>query len=296
VNGTELTDLLLERCSFPPPGSAVVCAVSGGADSLALLVLAVSARCEVTAVHVDHGLREGSRAEADLVQAAADRFGAAFESRVVHVGSGPNLEARARAARRSVLPADALTGHTADDQAETVLLNLLRGAALDGLAGMRPGTKPLLRLRRAETHALCATLGLVVVRDPSNCDPAIRRNRVRHELLTVLDDIGARDVVPVLARQAALLADDADLLDALAAGLDPTDGRGLAAAPAPLARRAVRTWLRATADQESHPPDAATVERVLAVARGDAVACDVGGGRRERRSQNRLRLEVGSAP
>jgi tRNA(Ile)-lysidine synthase len=287
---------MLARCRFPAPGSEVTLAVSGGADSLALLLLAARAELHGTAVHVDHGLREGSGSEAAVVQAAAERFGAAFESRVVHVGPGPNLEARARTARRSVLPADALTGHTADDQAETVLLNLLRGAALDGLAGMRAVTKPLLRVRRAETQLLCATLGLAVVHDPSNCDPAIRRNRVRHELLPMLDDIGARDVVPVLARQAALLAEDADLLDALASGLDPTDGRALAAAPAPLARRAVRTWLRATADDETHPPDAATVERVLAVARGDAVACDVGGGRRVLRSQNRLRLEVGSAP
>lgn len=295
MNDADLTGSLLARCSFPATGASVVCAVSGGADSLALLVLAVAAQCDVTAVHIDHGLRDGSDTEADVVRAAAERFGAAFEARTVHVDPGPNLEARARAARRSVLPPGALTGHTADDQAETVLLNLLRGAGLDGLRGMRPETKPLLRLRRADTHALCATLGLAVVHDPSNCDPAIRRNRVRHELLPALDDIAARDVVPLLARQAALLADDADLLDALAAGLDPTDGKALAAAPLPLARRAVRTWLRATADDESHPPDAATVERVLAVARGDAVACDVGGGRRVCRSQNRLRLEVGSA-
>jgi tRNA(Ile)-lysidine synthase len=175
-----------------------------------------------------------------------------------------------------------------------MLLNLLRGAGLDGLRGMRLDTKPMLRLRRAQTHALCTSLGLAVVHDPSNCDSRIRRNRVRHELLAVLDDIGERDVVPVLARQGALLADDAELLDALAAGLDPTDGRALAAAPAPLARRAVRTWLRASSDDELHPPDAATVERVLAVARGDALACEVGRGRRVRRSQNRLQLEVGS--
>jgi tRNA(Ile)-lysidine synthase len=289
-----LIDELLPRCSFPPPGGAVVCAVSGGADSLALLVLAVSAGCAVTAVHVDHGLRAGSETEADVVRATAERFGAAFESRATHIEPGPNLEARARAARRSVLPGSALTGHTADDQAETVLLNLLRGAGLDGLRGMRADTKPILRLRRADTHALCASLRLAVVHDPSNCDPGMRRNRVRHELLAVLDDIGARDVVPVLARQAELLADDADLLDALATGLDPTDGPALAAAPAPLARRAVRAWLRATSDDELHPPDAATVERVLGVARGDVVACEVGRGRRVRRSQNRLRLEVGS--
>src|SRR5205085_8899120 len=125
-----LTAALLGRCVFPGAGTVVTCAVSGGADSLALLVLAVGAGCEVTAVHVDHGLREGSAAEADLVRAAAARFGAGFVAERVMVAPGANLEARARAARYGVLPADVLTGHTADDQAETVLLNLLRGAGL----------------------------------------------------------------------------------------------------------------------------------------------------------------------
>jgi tRNA(Ile)-lysidine synthase len=187
---------------------------------------------------------------------------------------------------------DALTGHTADDQAETVLLNLIRGAALDGLAGMDPARRPLRRLRRAETRALCAALGLDPVIDPSNTDPAIRRNRVRHELLPLLDAIGERDVVAVVARQADLARDDVVLLDALAAGLDPCDARALAAAPVPLARRAVRSWLRAggPGGVECHPPSAAAVERVLAVARGEAVACEVAGGWRVARTAGRLRL------
>ncbi len=270
----------------------MTCAVSGGADSLALLVLAARAGCHVTAVHVDHGLRAGSAAEAEVVRAAADRFGARFRAVRAAVAPGPNLEARARAARYAALPADALTGHTADDQAETVLLNLIRGAALDGLAGMDPARRPLRRLRRRETRALCAALGLDPVADPSNDDPAIRRNRVRHELLPLLDAIGSRDVVAVLARQADLARDDVVLLDALAAGLDPTDARALAAAPRPLARRAVRAWLRASGPggAECHPPDSAAVERVLGVARGDAVACEVAGGWRVARTAGRLRL------
>ena len=133
---------LLARCDFPSAGSDVTCAVSGGADSLALLVLAVRAGCRVTAVHVDHGLRAGSAAEAEVVRRAAAEHGAAFRAQRVTVAPGPNVEARARAARYGALPADVLTGHTADDQAETVLLNLLRGAGLDGLAGMAPGRPP----------------------------------------------------------------------------------------------------------------------------------------------------------
>src|SRR5665213_3361655 len=106
---------LLGRCTFPPPGDPLVCGVSGGPDSLALLVLAVASGCRVTAVHVDHGLRGGSAAEADVVAAAADRYGAWFRSERVHLADGPNLEARARHARFEVLGSDAATGHTADD-------------------------------------------------------------------------------------------------------------------------------------------------------------------------------------
>ncbi len=266
----------------------MTCAVSGGADSLALLALAGWAGCSVTAVHVDHGLRPGSASEADVVQAAADRFGAAFLAERVEVAPGANLEARARAARYAALPAGALTGHTADDQAETMLLNLLRGAGLTGLAGFHPENRPVRGLRRAETHALCAELGLSPVQDRSNDDPRFRRNRVRSELFPLLDDIAQRDVAAVLARQAAGLRDDGQLLDELALAIDPTDARRLAAAPVALARRAIRRWLRSGA--ELHPPDTATVERVLAVARGEAVACEVGQGRTVRRASGRLTL------
>ncbi|MBV8387563.1 MAG: tRNA lysidine(34) synthetase TilS [Acidimicrobiia bacterium] len=280
------SDLLLPRTTFPSAGTDVTCAVSGGADSLALLVLACAAGCRVTAVHVDHGLRPESAHEAHAVRAAAARFGAGFVAERAPVEPGPNLEARARAARFAVLPPDVLTGHTADDQAETVLLNLLRGAGLDGLGGMGPGRHPIIGLRRAETWALCDELGLEPACDPSNDDPAFRRNRVRHELLPLLDDVAQRDVAALLARQADLLREEAAFLDALAESIDPTDAKALAAAPAPLARRAVREWLRG-----DHPPAAAAVERVLAVARGDAVATEVGDGRRVARTGQRLRLE-----
>lgn len=261
--------------------------MSGGADSLALLVLAVDAGLDVTAVHVDHGLREGSAAEAGVVADAAARFGAAFRAERVEVSEGGDLEARARRARHAALPPDALFGHTADDQAETVLLSLLRGSGVDGLAGMRPERHPILALRRSETHQICDEVGLTPVRDPSNDDPRFRRNRVRHELLPLLDEIAGRDVAALLARNAAVAAADVDHLDALASLVDPTDAKALAQAPLALARRSVRAWLR-TFDEECHPPDVAAVDRVLDVARGDAVATQVSGALEVRRSEQRL--------
>lgn len=287
----ELVASLLPRCGFAPADEPIVCAVSGGADSLALLILATAEHADVTAIHVDHGLRPGSGAEADVVRAAADRLGARFVAAQVEVVSGPNLEARARAARYAVLPDGACTGHTADDQAETVLLQVLRGAGLDGLAAMRPDVRrPILGLRRTETRALCEAAGLVPIEDPSNDDPAFRRNRIRREVLPLLTDVAGRDVVPLLARLADHARAAGDHLAELADGIDPTDAAALAAAPETLARVAVRAWLR-PCSPERHPPDAATVERVLAVARLEAVATDVGGGWRVARTRGRLRLE-----
>jgi tRNA(Ile)-lysidine synthase len=293
-----LTASLVRRCTFPEPGSAVICGVSGGADSLALLVLAVASGCRVTAVHVDHGLRPGSAGEADVVADAARRFGAAFRSERVVVGAGPNLEARARDARRRALGADAVTGHTADDQAETVLANLLRGSGVGGLAAMRTGPRhPLLDLRRAETAALCRHLGLTPLHDPSNDDRRFLRNRIRNELLPLCSEVAGRDVVPVLARQAGVLAGDADLLDAVAWLVDPEDAAALSAAPVAVGRRSVRNWLTGRGD---HPPPLDAVERVLEVARKQRRATEIPGARRVARANGRLSItpvepEAGSA-
>jgi tRNA(Ile)-lysidine synthase len=240
----------------------------------------------VTAWHVDHGLRERSHTEAELVAQLATQLGAQFESRSVAVEQGANTEARAREARYGVLPQGVMTGHTADDQAETILINLLRGSGTRGLAGMQPTSqRPILQLRRDETVALCNALGIAVFNDPSNDDERFQRNRIRHEVLPLLASLAKRDLVPVLTRQADLLRDDDDLLNELAGALDPTDALALAVAPVALSRRAIRSWL-------TNPlvPDSATVERVLEVARGNTLACDIGLGRQVRRSQQRLRI------
>lgn len=281
----------LARCSFPPAGTAVHCAVSGGADSLALLALAVAGGCSATAVHVDHGLRPGSAGEGEAVREVAHRLGAAFRAEAVEVGPGPNLEARARDVRRAVLPADALTGHTADDRAETVLLNLLRGAGPRGAAGIaRSPRRPLLDLRRRDTEAVCSALHLEPVEDPTNRDPVHRRNRIRHEVLPLLADIAQRDVVAVLVRQADLFAQlDATIAHA-GATVDPSNAADLAAAPPLVAGAAVQAWLLGAGVGTGHPVDGAAVDRVLAVARGQQVATEVTGGWRVARSAGRLRL------
>jgi tRNA(Ile)-lysidine synthase len=277
---------LLAKCDFPSAGTKISCAVSGGPDSMALLVLAVATGCEVTAIHVDHGLRTDSENEFQIVENLAKSLGANFISKTIRVEPGTNLEARARASRFEVMPHDVMTGHTADDQAETVLINLLRGAGLAGLAGMQRNQRhPILALRRTQTHQLCRELKIEVVEDPTNTDPKFQRNRIRHELIPLMDVIAQRDVAAILDRQADLFREDSMLLDDLAKKIDVTDAKLLAVAPVALARRAIRQWLT-----EIYPPDAATVERVLEVARGTTLACEIGSNREVRRSQQRLQI------
>ncbi|NNE74020.1 MAG: tRNA lysidine(34) synthetase TilS [Acidimicrobiales bacterium] len=305
----------LERCTFPAAGSPLACAVSGGADSLAMLALAAAAGCRITVWHIDHGQRPDGPAEAALVEAAAARYGAAFEARSVAVPDGPNLEARLRRARYEALPGVVAVGHTADDQVETLLLNMMRGAGPDGLSPMaglvgavgpdgvegvqvcadgstRPieRLRPILALRRRDTEAICAAEGLDFANDPTNADPRFRRNRVRHELLPLLADIFERDPVPVLLRMIEQQRELAQALHERTDGLDLADAKVVAALPAAIATSAVRRWLVRQDIRLLDGLNAAALERVVAVARGDAVATELEGGFRVERSKQRLRL------
>jgi tRNA(Ile)-lysidine synthase len=283
----------------------VVVACSGGTDSLALLALAVAAGLEPTAVHVDHGARPGSGAEAEVVAGLARRLGAGFAATQVSVAPGPGFEARARTARydaleraRVGLGAKAvLVGHTRDDQAETMLLNLLRGGGVTGLAGIPPrrGTivRPLLPVPRAALTELCARHGLVPLEDPMNADCSHRRVWLRREVIPALEAAAGRDLRALLARQAELFRADSALLDSLAAealeeggASPPTDiaAATLTGLPPALGRRAVRSWLG------SPPPALEHTEAVLEVAHGRRRSVELPGGRRVVRSGGRLRL------
>jgi tRNA(Ile)-lysidine synthase len=185
------------------PGQPVGVAVSGGPDSLALLLLAAAARPGlVEAATVDHALRDGSRAEAEAVAAICEKLGVPHTILTVEWKEKPEtaIQERARNARYGLLGKWArerglkalLTGHHADDQAETLVMRLLRGAGVKGLAGMRrfaraPGAqlallRPLLGWRRSELEKLCADAGLSPVDDPSNADDQFERVRIRQAL------------------------------------------------------------------------------------------------------------------
>jgi tRNA(Ile)-lysidine synthase len=241
----------------------------------------------VTAHHVDHGLRSSSSDEAAIAVNIAHSLDIHCVVHRVEVDASHNLEAHARAARHAVLPPDALTGHTLDDQAETLLIRLLRGAGSDGLSAITPVPQhPILGLHRHDTVALCDDVGIAPVIDPSNDDPSMWRNRIRHEVLPLLNDIAERDLVPILSRTADVLRHDAEFLNGLAAEIDPTDANALCDADPVLATRALRQWLT----RDGYPPNAAAIQRVLGVARGDAIACEIDGGIRIARKHRRLRI------
>jgi tRNA(Ile)-lysidine synthase len=292
---------LLAECRFPTSGTSVDLAVSGGADSLGLLLLAREAGLNVRVHHVDHHARAASTADAAFVSDLATSFDVPVVVHDVVVPPGANFEARARSERRRVLPAGTLTGHTMDDLAETVLLNMIRGAGLDGLSPLvNDLTKPLVRLRRSDVAALVADSGLEARHDESNDDLSFRRNRVRHQLMPLLCEVADRDVVPLLARQADVIFDDRTWLNSLVEGdlaltLDEADCRELRQWP----RARLRRWLRiqlCVNDElgDQHPPSSAEIERALRVVDGDVVAAELEGGRRLSRRAQRLTLEGGS--
>lgn len=294
--GREAVQTPLARCFFPPRGSSVDLAVSGGPDSMALMVLARAAGLVAEVHHVDHGIRDNSQLDRIVVGQLAERLGYGVTVYELRIEAGPDLERRARDARRAVLPAGTLTGHTADDQAETVLLALGRGSGLWGLGAMSPHAgHPLLAVRRSETHRLVAELGISTVDDPTNESSRFRRNRVRHELIPEFEATFERDVVPVLARTAENLRELAEWLDLLASDIDAADARAISAAPRPVAIAALRAWWRA--ETGLNPvPDGAAMNRILGVARGESARQDVVEGWYVRRTGGRLYLRRHAVP
>lgn len=271
------------------PGSTVVVACSGGADSLALLAAtafeARAAGWRVVGATVDHGLQEGSAAQAGRVVEQMAALGAdeTLSATVRVDGPGLGPEAAARRARYAVLEqvaercdaAAVLLGHTRDDQAETVLLGLARGSGGRSLAGMRRSfdrfVRPLLDVSRADTVTACLVQGIDYWDDPHNDDPGYTRVRVRRTVLPVLEEQLGPGVSDALARTADQLRGDMDLLDDVAetayAGLPGLPVDGLLAHPAPIRRRV----LRLAAVAAGCPPSELFHEHVLAM---DALLTD----------------------
>lgn len=304
--------------SLELPDGPLVVALSGGADSAALAFLVAGTGRPVRAVHVDHGLG----ASALLREAAASiaqRLRMDLQVIATSVDSGPSPEGQARRARYEALasvaePCQVLTAHTADDNLETVLFNLVRGTGTRGLAGIPPFRppnvhRPMLAVRRSVAREIAGLAGLPFADDPMNLDPLLSRNHLRRVVIPRLTELNP-GIADAVTRASALVRADADLLDQLTSRVPIRfDGdaawvaagalRGL---PGPIAGRVVLRVLEAV----GAPTGAGQVARVLGVAAGEASAAELGRGvvasrsgamvrvgRLEEPSAERVVLEVG---
>jgi len=305
-------DELLERVEAgglldgPAP---VVAMLSGGRDSVCMLDLAVRARGAgaVSALHVNYGLRDEAGGDERHCTELCERLGVALSVARPHGPEGTgNLQAWARderyaAAARLAESQDAaiVTGHTADDQVETILYRLASSPSRRALLGMRPKdgrlARPLLGATRAETTAYCEERGLAWRDDASNAEADYKRNLLRRDVIPELEKIHPAAKQNVL-RTAALLREEAELLDSL---VDAEIGAGEGtialerfAALHPALRRLVLQRLADQAAGRPVPGAARFAEQVAGLSRGGS-ALDLGAGVRAVLEGGRLRAERG---
>jgi tRNA(Ile)-lysidine synthase len=284
----------IEERALIPRGARVLCACSGGPDSAGLLFALARLRAEMSfeleAASVDHGLRPEAAHDVAIAARQAERLGIRFHALQIAVERRSSLQARAREARYEALlrlaaergAVRVAVGHTRDDQAETVLLRLLRGAGLHGLGAIDPRRddgviRPLIDCDREEVHRVAREHFGEIAIDASNSDLRFERVRIRAHVMPVLLAEN-----PQLTRSLSALADEARdyrapleaaaraLLDEARAGLPPESLRSavLAARPAPLRRAALRNWLQelgATPVSRAHVED---VDRAVRIHRG----------------------------
>ena len=301
------------RALAVPRDATMVVAVSGGPDSMALLhgaarlLEADAVAWRLTVAHLDHALRADSADDGRFVTEAAAALGLACEIRGADVATlaregGLSIEEAGREARYAMLGELAgddgwiATGHTADDAAETVLLNLLRGTGTTGLRGIpaRRGriVRPLLGERRDWLRSRLDAAGIAYLVDPTNADPAYLRNRVRGELLPLMEEVRP-GAVGRIVRFAALAAAEDELLDELAAAelerrRQPTGGIDWREPPPrALGRRVLRLAVGPPA------PSAERIDAVLDAAEGPrgGVRMELGGRRTASVRERLIRIE-----
>ncbi len=305
-----LPDRIAAACDAVVPPGPTVAALGGGADSAAAAWGCRRAGRPLVGVFVDHRL-EGSARLRDAARRLARHLDIELQVVPAPCVDGPSLELRARELRRAALSRVAngrpiVLGHTADDQAETVLMHLLRGAGTRGLAGMRtvdpPWHRPLLDVARADTRALADAVALPYVDDPANVDLRFTRNRLRHVgLPSLAEAMGDRDVVGMLGAAARRFREVDALLGTLADEVPVRRDAGaillpvpvLATIAHPVATYAVWRALRGPAGPQGG--SAADVAAVMAVVSG-ARRRQLGGGLLAEREGPYVAIHAGPVP
>jgi tRNA(Ile)-lysidine synthase len=303
-------------------GEPLLVMLSGGADSVCLLDVALRLGADVTALHVNYGLRDGAEDDERHCRALCDRLGVELIVERAELPDAGNLHAHAREARYYLAERHSLgdhaAAHTASDQAETVLYRLAVSPGRRPLLGMAPRrgrlVRPLLETTRAETEAHCHARGLPFREDPSNRDPRFARARVRHGLLAELLEV-APTAERTIAETAAQLRDEADVVDRAVGDALERLGGGPAVEAAALAEcgpALARLVLRRLAEREtgaSQPLSRAETDALLALAGspgkgngearlrgplGGSSSLDLGGGLRAIAEYGTLRFQLGA--
>ena len=261
----------IRRYQMLLPGDKVVCAVSGGADSIALLfalyLLSRQLEISLSAAHFNHGLRgDESDRDESFVRQLCERLDIPLYVGAESVVAGKKgLEAAARDARYgffNTLPGKIATAHTADDNAETVLMHLVRGTGLKGLGGISPVNgrliRPMLSVTRPEVLAFLHEYNLSYVTDSSNETDCFMRNRLRHHVMPILQQENPA-LAENLSAMALRLRDDEDLLDELTADVTAADVPALKRLPCAIRRRWIVAFLQRNGVKE---PEAVHVEMI----------------------------------
>ena len=304
----------IRRHGLCPPGARLLVGLSGGSDSVALVLLLQELAqpdgfALVSLAHLNHCLRPSAARDEEFCRGFAERVGLPIAVESIDVASYGqtqrlSVEGAARRLRyeflhRAAAAASAdhiAVGHTRDDQAETFLLKLIRGAGLTGLGGIYPRrgkvVRPLLDVSRSELRAYLESRGQSWVDDETNEDLDNPRNRIRHRVLPELDRAYGAPASPAIARAAAIVREDGQWLDELSdrrfaaivlrgeKGLE-IDVNTLEAEPAPVRRRVVLAALRMASPEREIGFD--HVEAALSVAAGDSAGADLPGSRVELR-------------
>ena len=306
----------LRECGAEDRGVRYLAGVSGGADSVGLLWgLGQLGYERVVVCYFDHGLRPGDAAvEAGLVRDLAARCGYDFEEGCGDAAGharreGMSVEAGARDLRLNFFEVCAerhgcwkiFLGHHADDQIETILLNIFRGSGLAGLCGMRMVARvgrlellrPMLRIRREVVRNFVGERGLRFAEDPTNRETVYLRNRVRHRVIPILREVFGEVGMEALLRMAGILRVEEDFLASMAPSLPFEFGvEQLEGLPLALRGRSVLRWLRAGGVPEAGYSEVAAVLSLCDVEGGPAKV-NLPGGFHARRRGRRIFLDGG---
>ena len=274
-------DALAAKTAFPD--GELNLAVSGGADSAAMVALAAHMGRDAVIHHVNHGLRDNGDTEEQRVRSLGERFGYQVVIHHAIIEGDSNIEEKARNERRRLMPSNMMTGHTANDRAETFLHNLMRGAGSNGLAVMV--NKPLVGLTETEIDQICVYFNLDLNVDETNFTDTYTRNRTRHELIPLMSDIAGRDVIGPINRTSDILAEESAFLDQIASNIDVTDCKTARTQPDVLLRRATKTWLETNVSRTNI--SLKNVELVIEVIKGNTGGAQVCG-KNIRRTNNIL--------